>query len=104
MLEPAFHLSGGLLPAGLVSAGVLSSPMQTVNAAKLGKDLAAATDRTGEQRTGEASELQILLEYLGLPILFAYLDFAAAASQHAAFLGAWVPPRPWPLRRLRGKD
>jgi hypothetical protein len=37
--------------------------------------------------------LQILGEYLGLPILFAYLDVAGAAEQHAGFpVGAWVPP------------
>jgi len=65
--------------------------MQTANAAKLGKDL-AEPQTDGRAMDSEASQLRILVEYLGLPILFAYLDIAGAAEQDGAFpVGAPVP-------------
>ena len=92
MLELCFLLSGNVHSGSLLSAGVLSSLMQTANAAKPGKDL-AEPQTDGRALDSEASQLQILVEYLGLPILFAYLDVAGAAGQHVGFLvGAWVPP------------
>jgi len=46
----------------------------------------------GRAKHGEASQLQILREYLGLPIFFAYLEIAAAAGQYGVFPVGAPPP------------